>query len=55
MNLRQIKTKTLDAASAVALDAAIAAWRDTLPDATFVSLSFVYEGGTFTCLIVYTE
>lgn len=55
MNLRSLKTKTLSEASAAALDAAFATWRDTLPNATMVSILYAYEGGQYTMLVVYTD
>lgn len=55
MNLRNVKTKTLSADSSVGLDDAIAAFRDTVPNATFIAILFSYEDGTFASQIIYTE
>lgn len=55
MNLRNVKTKTLSAASAAALDTAFAEWRDTVPNATFIAILFSYEDGTFASQVIYTE
>lgn len=55
MNLRALATKTLTGATPAALDLAFAAWRDTLPNATMVTILYSFAVGEYTMLVVYTE
>jgi hypothetical protein len=58
MKLNQIRTKTLNAASAAALDAAIIAWvqglSTTEQESTFLDIDYSEVAGNYSALITYT-
>jgi hypothetical protein len=55
MKLNQIRTKTLNAASAAALDTAIETWVQAQGEATFLSIDFQESAGNYSVLITYTS
>ncbi|HTJ62148.1 MAG TPA: hypothetical protein VL333_13235 [Candidatus Saccharimonadales bacterium] len=55
MKLSQIKTKTIQAANAAALDTAITAFIETQTEATFLDLQYIVDGGSYSVIIVYTN
>ena len=55
MKLNQLRTKTLSANTAAALDTAIAAFLAAAGEATFVDLRFMLDGGTYAAIILYAE
>lgn len=54
MKVNQIKTKTLNASTALLLDAAITAWIVTQDEATFLSIDYSENAGNYSVLITYT-
>lgn len=54
MKLNQIRTKTINAASAAALDTAITTWVQAQGEATFLDIDYCESGGNYSALITYT-
>ncbi len=54
MKVTNLKTKTISAANAAALDAAIAAWVVDAGEAELIEVQYIVDGGVFSVLIVYT-
>lgn len=54
MKVNQIKTKTINAASASALDDAVAAWVQSQSEAVLLAVAYVEAGGNYSVLISYT-
>lgn len=58
MKLNQIRTKTINAATAAALDTAITTWLQGLSatesESTFLDIDYCESGGNYSALITYT-
>lgn len=54
MKLNQIRTKTINAASALALDTAIETFVQAAGEATYLDMRYCESSGNYSVLIIYT-
>lgn len=52
---RMVRVKTLSAASAVLLDAAVNGWLGIAAEKTLLDAQFMLDGGTYAVILFYTE